>query len=179
MSFFFSGALGVLVRLTTCKRLAHYLPKSLQAFNTLPLKRRDDSRSAGITGGRVNIQAVSFPGYYEESIFQVRHGWGEGQQFIVNSGGWRIRTHGPKEHGLSTTPFCQGISGVLVRLTTCKRLTDCSLPALKALEQQAPVTLAWKNTPGKNQDYVRFSVRPRYVFFYHTETILRSASMRF
>ena len=30
--------------------------------------------SAGYTGGRVNIQAVSFPGDTRESIFHVRHG---------------------------------------------------------------------------------------------------------
>ena len=38
------------------------------------------------------------------------------------------RTRDPqKTQGLSTTPFGKVISGVLVRLTTCKRLTE-SLP---------------------------------------------------
>ena len=34
-----------------------------------------------------------------------------------------------KNHGLSTTPFVKVLGGVLVRLTTCKRLTN-SLPIL-------------------------------------------------
>ena len=38
----------------------------------------------------------------------------------------------PKAHGLSTTPFVKVISGVLVRLTTCKRLTN-SLPKLSLI----------------------------------------------
>ena len=37
-----------------------------------------------------------------------------------------------KTHGLSTTPFVKGISEVLVRLTTCKRLTN-SLPKLSLI----------------------------------------------
>ena len=52
--------------------LANSLPK-LSLVPSSPLKRRD-SRSAGFTGGPVDIQAVSFPGYTGESIFQVRHG---------------------------------------------------------------------------------------------------------
>ena len=35
-----------------------------------------------------------------------------------------------KKHGLSTTPFVKVIRGVLVRLTTCKRLTNSLLPKL-------------------------------------------------
>ena len=36
-------------------------------------------------------------------------------------------------HGLSITPFiCQGLSGVLVRLTTCQRLTN-SVPKLSLI----------------------------------------------
>ena len=37
-----------------------------------------------------------------------------------------------KTHGLSTTPFVKVSSGVLVRLTTCKRLTN-SLPKLSLI----------------------------------------------
>ena len=51
------GISGVLVRLTTCKRCCS-LPK--QSLITLsPPRKRRDSRSAGYTGGPVNIQAVS------------------------------------------------------------------------------------------------------------------------
>ena len=35
----------------------------------------------------------------------------------------------PKKHDLSTTPFVKEISGLLFRLTDCKRLTN-SLPKL-------------------------------------------------
>ena len=38
----------------------------------------------------------------------------------------------PKTHGPADDAICQGISGVLVRLTTCKRLTD-SLPKLSLI----------------------------------------------
>ena len=37
-----------------------------------------------------------------------------------------------KNHGPSTTPFVKELSGVLVRLTTCKRLTN-SLPQLSLI----------------------------------------------
>ena len=37
-----------------------------------------------------------------------------------------------KTHGLSTTPFVMVISEVLVRLTTCERLTN-SLPKLSRI----------------------------------------------
>ena len=38
----------------------------------------------------------------------------------------------PKKHGLSTTPFVRELVGVLVWLTTCKRLT-ISLPKLSLI----------------------------------------------
>ena len=53
--------------------------------------------------------------------------WGKSENFIVVDGG--DRTHDPKTHNLSTTPFVKLISGVLVRLTTCNWLTN-SLPRL-------------------------------------------------
>ena len=40
----------------------------------------------------------------------------------------------PKTHGLSTTPFVKVFSGVLVRLTTCKRLTNTTLPKLSLIK---------------------------------------------
>ena len=46
----------------------HQLPTQTKPYNTPPLKRRD-SRSAGHTGGRVNIEAVSFTGDTEGRIF--------------------------------------------------------------------------------------------------------------
>ena len=50
----------------------------------------------------------------------------------VYYGGCGDRTHDPKTHGLSTMPFVKDFSGVLVRLTTYKRLTD-SLPKLSLI----------------------------------------------
>ena len=46
---------------------------------------------------------------------------------VYNNGGCGDRTHDPKTHGLSTTPFGKDIRRVLVRLTTCNWLTN-SLP---------------------------------------------------
>ena len=63
-------------------------------YNTFPPLKRRDSRSAGYTGGRVNIQAVSFPGDTGESIVQVRHGESLKKfSMIMVDGG--IRTHDP------------------------------------------------------------------------------------
>ena len=62
------------------------------------------SRSAGYTGGRANIHAVQFPGDTGESIFQVRHGESRNILLLMDGG---IRTHDPKTHGLSTTPFVE------------------------------------------------------------------------
>ena len=81
---YYDGISGVLVRLTTCKRLTNSLPK-LSLITFFPLKRRDN-RSAGYTSGPVNIQAVSFPGDTRESIFQVRHGESL-KEFVVVDGG--------------------------------------------------------------------------------------------
>ena len=68
-----------------------------------------NSRSAGYRGGRVNIQVVSFSGYTGESIFQVRHGKYRKSLLLADSG---IRTHDPKTHGLSTTPFVNELEGI-------------------------------------------------------------------
>ena len=76
------------------------------------------------TGGPFNTQAVSFPGDTRESIFQVRHGNGENlKKFVSVDGG--DRTHDPKKPWSVDDAICSGNSGVLliVRLTTCKRLT--------------------------------------------------------
>ena len=68
---FCEGISGVLVSLTTCKRLNNSLPTiSLETLSSL--KRRESS-SAGYTGGRVNIEAVSFPRDTGEDMFQVLH----------------------------------------------------------------------------------------------------------
>ena len=55
-----------------------------------------------------------------------------GKSEKVYYGGCGDRTHDPKNHGLSTTPFVKDFSGVLVSLTTCKRLTN-SLPKLSLI----------------------------------------------
>ena len=52
------------------------------------------------------IQAVSFPGYAGESIFQVRHGESL-KKFIMVDVGFEPTTQ--KKHGLSTTPFVKEI----------------------------------------------------------------------
>ena len=52
------------------------------------------------------------------------------EKFIIVDGG--DRTHDPKTHGLSTTPFVKIIRGVLVRLTTCNWLTN-SFPKLSLI----------------------------------------------
>ena len=96
------GIRGVLVRLTT----SNSLPK-LRLVTLFPLKRRD-SRSAGYTGGPINIQAVSFPEDTTESIFQVLHG--ESRQSLLL---WMvgIEPTTQKTHGLSTTPFVKVLVG--------------------------------------------------------------------
>ena len=55
---------------------------------------------------------------------------GKSEKFIIVDGG--DRTHDPKTHGLSTTPFVKEFSGVLVCLTTCNWLTN-SLPKLSLI----------------------------------------------
>ena len=85
------------------------LPK-LSLPNTLPPLKRRDSRSAGYTGGRVSIQAVSFPGDTGESISSST--WGRSQKFIVGGQDGGIRTHeNPKKRCLSTTPFVKELVG--------------------------------------------------------------------
>ena len=119
--------------MTTCKRFTNSLPK-LSLIALSPLKRRH-TRSAGYTGGPVNTQAVSFSGYTGEGIFQVRHG--ESLKSLLS---WMvgIEPTTPKSNGLSTTLYiCLGLSGVLVRLTTCKRLTN-SIPTLSLKSLSPP-----------------------------------------
>ena len=119
---------GVLVRLTTRKRLTNSLPKLSLIRHSPPLKRRD-TRSAGYSGGPVNIEAISFPGDTGESIFQVRHGENLKKGIIADGG---IRTHDPKNPWSVDDAICSGINGVLARVTTCKRLIN-SLPKLSLI----------------------------------------------
>ena len=61
-----------------------------------------------------------------------------------------------KAHGLSTTPFVKDVNGVLliVRLTTCKRLTN-SLPKLSLTTQVGEHKSRWiKNRPRTGQEQV-------------------------
>ena len=58
------------------------------------MKRRD-TRSAGYTGGPINIQAVSFPGYTGESVFKFDMDGESLEKFITVDGG--ICTHDPKK----------------------------------------------------------------------------------
>ena len=46
-------------------------------------------------------------------------------------------------HQLFSEPYCQGISGVLVRLTTCKKLTN-SLPNLSLITLSPPETAGYQ-----------------------------------
>ena len=75
----------------------------------------------------VNIQAVSFPGDTGESIFQVRDGGASLKKFIMVDVGFEPTT--PKNPWSVDDAICLGISGLLVRLTTCKMLSFC-LPKL-------------------------------------------------
>ena len=76
------------------------------------------------------MQAVSFPGDTGESFFQVRHGESLEKKNIVDGG---IRTHDPKNPWSVDDTICQEIIGVLVRLTTCQRLTNGLLPKLSLM----------------------------------------------
>ena len=95
------GISEVLVRLTTCKRSANSLPK-LSLTTLSPPETAGRDRSAGYKGGLVNIQAISFPGYTGESIFQVRHRESLKKFIMVDVG---LEPTVEKTHGLSTTPF--------------------------------------------------------------------------
>ena len=112
---------GVLVRLTTCKRLTNSSPKL--SLITLSLPERRDSRSAEYTGGPVIYPSRFIPWGTRKSIFQVRHGENLKSLLLWMVG---IEPTTQKTHVLPTTPFVKVISGVLIRLTTCKRLTNSS-----------------------------------------------------
>ena len=95
--------------------LTHCLPKLRLISLSPPMKRRD-SRSAGYTGGPVNIQAVSFLGDIgEKSIFQVRHIYGEKSEkspFTVDGGGGsNPRPPQKKPMVPPTTPFVELLGG--------------------------------------------------------------------
>ena len=49
-----------------------------------------------------------------------------------------------KAHGLLTTPFVKVLVGVLVRLTTCKRLTNNSSPKLSLITPSPPETARYQ-----------------------------------
>ena len=121
---------GVLVRLTACKRLTNSLPK-LSLITLLPPPETAGQQVGRIYGRTCQLsKPFRFLGITGESIFQVRHGNNNGEslkKFIMVDVGFEPTTR--KTHGLSTAPFVKDISGVLVRLTTCKRLTN-SLPKL-------------------------------------------------
>ena len=98
---------GVLVRSTTCKRLINSLPQ-LSLIALFP------PETAGYQVDRTYrrtcqyIQAVSFPGYTRESIFQVRNEESL-KKFITVDVGFEPTTQ--KKHGLSTTPFSKVLVG--------------------------------------------------------------------
>ena len=54
------------------------------------------------------IQAISFPGVPEREYFSSST-WGKFEIFTIVDGG--DRTHDPKTHGLSTTPFVKELVG--------------------------------------------------------------------
>ena len=55
------------------------------------------------------MHAIPFPGYAGNSIFQVRHGESCKSLLVVDG---EIRTHVPKNHGLSTTRFVKESEGI-------------------------------------------------------------------
>ena len=66
-----------------------------------------------------------------------------------------------KNHGLSTTPFVKENSGVLLRLTTCKRLTN-SLPKLSLLKRARRSNLGcWCGDVSELQWKGAFRTQPR------------------
>ena len=117
------------MRLTTCKRLTNSLPKL--SLITLP-----PPETAGYQVGRVYGRTCQYPsdfiswGYRGEYFSSSTWGKSEGRYYC---GWWDSNPRPtPKAHGLSTTPFVKKFSGVIVRLTTRKRLTN-SLPKLSLI----------------------------------------------
>ena len=103
------GISGVFVRLTTCKRLTNSLPKLSKPYNAPPPLKRRYCRSTGCTDGPVNMsKPFFFPGYTEESNFQVRHGENLKKCIKVDVG---FKPTTPNTHGLSTTPFLKVLVG--------------------------------------------------------------------
>ena len=72
---------------------------------------------------------------------EVRGNQQKGKKFIVVDGG--NQTHDRKKHSLSTAPIVKVIRRVLVRLTTCKMLTNNSLAKLSLTTLTANVSRAW------------------------------------
>ena len=125
---------GVLLRLTTCNWLSNSLPKLRLIITPPPLKRRD-SRSAGYRADLCQYPSRFISWGYQGEYFSSSTR-GKSEKFMIVDGG--DRTHDPKIHGLSTTPFVKEISGVLVRLTTCNWLTNNSLPKLSLITVALP-----------------------------------------
>ena len=82
---------GVLVRLTTCKKITKSLPK-LSLTTLDPPETHRDSRSAGYTGGPVSIQDVSFSWVYRREYFSSST-WGKSEKKYYGACG--TRTHVP------------------------------------------------------------------------------------
>ena len=117
----------------TCKRLTNSLPK-------LSLLTPPPPETAGYQVGRVYgrtcqhpIKRFHFLGVPGRVFFKFdMHG--ESLKKFIMCGGWRDSNPRPRrKHGSVDDAICQGISGVLVRLTTCcNRLTN-SLPKLNRI----------------------------------------------
>ena len=73
-----------------------------------PLPKRRDSRSAGYIRRTCQYPSgfISWGYTRGRAYFQVRHGEGLKKCIVVDGG---IRTHDPKTHGPSTTPFVKAI----------------------------------------------------------------------
>ena len=94
------GISGVLVRLTTCKRLTNNSLPKLSLITLFP------SEAAGYQVGRIYGRTCQYPsGFipwgYQGKFFSSLV-WGKSEKFIIVDGG--DRTHNPNTHGLSTTP---------------------------------------------------------------------------
>ena len=91
------------------------LPTQTETYNLLvyrtPALERRDSRSVEYTDGRVNICAVPFNMNTGDSMFRVRHWESREALLLVDDGS---RTHDPKTHGPSTTPFAKELGGITV-----------------------------------------------------------------
>ena len=97
---------GVLVRLTTCKRLTKSLPR-------LSLITLSPPETAGENFGRIYGRTCHLSKPFHSLGYQGEYfpssTWGKSENFIIVDGG--DRTYDPKTHGLSTTPFVKELVG--------------------------------------------------------------------